>query len=318
MDKKLKAQKIISPLLIVLAALIWGISFVAQSEGGDVGSFTFQSIRCTLAFLSIGVVVLFQNNTKKARLNKKKYDSLKHWFDENKILTRAGLICGVTLAAGCIFQQFGIDMQGKDVSTGRAAFLTALYIIFVPVFGIFFKKKVGLMAWLSVAVGTVGLYFISITPGAGLTISTADIMLIACAVGYGAQIITVDSVSDKVDGVKLSCIQFGITAVIATILMLIFEKPDMEVIKANALPLLYSGVLSGGAAFTLQIIGQKHCNHILAPLLMSLESVFSGLADWVIRGNLPTQREFIGFAVMFVAIIMAQLPDFKFGKKAKQ
>ncbi len=318
MDRKLKAQKIISPLLIVLAALIWGISFVAQSEGGDVGSFTFQSIRCTLAFLSILVVVLVQNNTKTAKLNKKKYKNLKHWFNENKILTSAGIICGVTLAVGCIFQQYGIDMQGKDVSTGRAAFLTALYIIIVPIFGIFFKKKVGLMAWLSVAVGTVGLYFISITPGAGLSISTADIMLIICALGFGAQIITVDSVSDKVDGVKLSCIQFGITALIATVLMLIFEKPDIEVIKANAIPLLYSGVLSGGAAFTLQIIGQKHCNHILAPLLMSLESVFSGLADWVIRGNLPTEREFIGFAVMFVAIIMAQLPDFTLGKKAKK
>ena len=235
-----------------------------------------------------------------------------------ELLARTGLICGIALTVGCIFQQFGIDMQGKDVSTGRAAFLTALYIIFVPLFGLFFKKKVGLMAWLSVAVGAVGLYFISITPGEGLSMSAADIMLIICAVGYGAQIITVDSVSDKVDGVKLSFIQFGITAVIATILMIIFEKPDMEVIKANALPLIYSGVFSGGAAFTLQIIGQKHCNHILAPLLMSLESVFSGLADWVIRGNLPTQREFIGFAVMFVAIIMAQLPDFKIGKKSKQ
>ena len=318
MDKKLKAQKIISPLLIVLAALIWGISFVAQSEGGDVGSFTFQSIRCTLAFLSIGAVVLFQNNTKKAKLNKKKYNGIGHWMKENKLLARTGLICGIALTVGCIFQQFGIDMQGKDVSTGRAAFLTALYIIFVPIFGLFFKKKVGLMAWLSVGVGAVGLYFISITPGEGLSMSAADIMLIICAIGYGAQIITVDSVSDKVDGVKLSCIQFGITAIIATILMIMFEKPDMEVIKANALPLIYSGVFSGGAAFTLQIIGQKHCNHILAPLLMSLESVFSGLADWVIRGNLPTEREFIGFAVMFVAIIMAQLPDFKFSKKAKK
>ena len=317
MDKKLKAQKIISPLLIVLAALIWGISFVAQSEGGDVGSFTFQSIRCTLAFLSIGAVVLFQNNTKKAKLNKKKYNGIGHWMKENKLLARTGLICGIALTVGCIFQQFGIDMQGKDVSTGRAAFLTALYIIFVPIFGLFFKKKVGLMAWLSVGVGAVGLYFISITPGEGLSMSAADIMLIICAIGYGAQIITVDSVSDKVDGVKLSCIQFGITAVIATILMIMFEKPDMEVIKANALSLIYSGVFSGGAAFTLQIIGQKHCNHILAPLLMSLESVFSGLADWVIRGNLPTEREFIGFAVMFVAIIMAQLPDFKIGKKSK-
>ena len=317
MDKKLKAQKIISPLLIVLAALIWGISFVAQSEGGDVGSFTFQGIRCTLAFLSIGAVVLFQNNTKKARLSKKKYNGIGHWLKENKLLARTGLICGIALTVGCIFQQFGIDMQGKDVSTGRAAFLTALYIIFVPIFGLFFKKKVGVMAWLSVAVGAVGLYFISITPGEGLSMSAADIMLIVCAIGYGAQIITVDSVSDKVDGVKLSFIQFGVTAVIALILMFIFEKPDIEVIKANAIPLIYSGVFSGGAAFTLQIIGQKHCNHILAPLLMSLESVFSGLADWVIRGNLPTEREFIGFAVMFVAIIMAQLPDFKIGNKAK-
>lgn len=314
---KIKAQKIISPLLIVLAAIIWGISFVAQSEGGDVGSFTFQSIRCTLAFLSILVVVLVQDNTGKNKLNKKKYKSAKEWFDNNKILVYSGLICGVALAVGSIFQQFGIDMQGKDVSTGRAAFLTALYIIFVPVFGIFFKKKVGLMAWLSVAVGTLGLYFISIQPGAGFSISTADLMLIICAVGFGAQIITVDSVSNKVDGVKLSCIQFLIAAIIATILMLFFEKPDIEVIKENIVPLLYSGVLSGGAAFTLQIIGQKHCNHILAPLLMSLESVFSALADWAIRGNLPTQREFIGFAVMFVAIIMAQLPDFKFGKKSK-
>ncbi len=317
MDKKLKIQKIISPLLIVLAALIWGISFVAQSEGGDVGSFTFQSIRCTLAFLSIGVVVLFQNNTKKARLNKKKYNGISHWVKENKLLVRTGIICGIALTVGCIFQQFGIDMQGKDVSTGRAAFLTALYIIFVPIFGLFFKKKVGVMAWLSVAVGAVGLYFISITPGEGLSMSAADIMLIICAIGYGAQIITVDSVSDKVDGVKLSFFQFGITAVIATILMLMFEKPDMEIIKANAFNLIYSGVFSGGAAFTLQIIGQKRCNHILAPLLMSLESVFSGLADWVIRGNIPTDREFIGFAVMFVAIIMAQLPDFKIDKKAK-
>ncbi len=314
---KEKLQKIISPLLIVLAAIIWGISFVAQSEGGDVGSFTFQSIRCTLAFLSILVVVLITDNTKKARLKKKKYPDLKAWLKDNKTFVRASIICGIALAVGSIFQQFGIDMQGKETSTGRAAFLTALYIIFVPIFGIFFKKKIGLMAWLSVAVGTLGLYFISVQPGSGLGISLADIMLIICAFGYGVQIITVDSVSQEVDGVKLSCVQFLIAAVIATVLMFFFEKPDMEVIKANIVPLLYSGVLSGGAAFTLQIIGQKKCNHILAPLLMSLESVFSALADWVIRGNTMSSRELLGCAIMFAAIIMAQLPDFKIGKKAK-
>ncbi len=314
---KEKFQKIISPLLIVLAAIIWGISFVAQSEGGDVGSFTFQSIRCTLAFVSILAVVIVTDNTKKAKLQKKKYPDLKEWFKDNKTFVRASIICGIALAVGSIFQQFGIDMQGKETSTGRAAFLTALYIIFVPIFGIFFKKKVGLMAWISVGVGTLGLYFISVQPGSGLGISLADIMLIICAFGYGVQIITVDSVSQEVDGVKLSCVQFFIAAVIATVLMFLFEKPDIEVIKANIVPLLYSGILSGGAAFTLQIIGQKKCNHILAPLLMSLESVFSALADWVIRGNTMSSRELLGCAIMFAAIIMAQLPDFKIGKKAK-
>lgn len=307
--EKEKKLTILSPFLLVLAALIWGISFVAQSEGDDIGSFTFQGIRCLLACFAIFIVILIRDNTGKAKLTKKKYPNTKEWFADNKLLIRVGIICGIALTIANNLQQFGIGMQGKETSTGRAAFLTALYIIIVPLFGIFFKKKVKLTAWISVAVAVFGLYLLSVSPGAGFAISTADFILILCAVGFSVQIITVDRYSAEVDGVKLSCIQFLIAGVVSSILMFIFEKPDLHQILGQAVPLLYSGVMSGGVAFTLQIIGQKRCNHVLASLLMSLESVFSALADWVIRGNTMNQREILGCAIMFAAIILAQMPS---------
>lgn len=315
--EKQKVQKIISPLLIVLAALIWGASFVAQSEGGEMGSFTFQAIRNTLAFLSILLVVLIKEKTDKTKIRQKKHSGFKEFFADNKFLFKSGIACGIALSVGTMFQQVGIDMQGKEVSTGRAAFLTALYIIFVPILGIFLKKKVGLFAWVSVAIGALGMYFISIQPSEGFFISTPDILLIICAFGFAVQIMIVDKVSTRVDGIKLSCIQFLVTATVSCILMILFEKPDINVILDNIIPLLYSGCMSGGVAYTLQIIGQKNCNHILAPLLMSLESVFSALSDWAIRGNTMSEREILGCVILFVAIIFAQLPEFKIKKGSK-
>lgn len=307
---KEQSKKILSPLLLALAALIWGISFVAQSEGDDIGSFTFQGIRNMLAFFSILAVVLIKDNTGKAKLKKKKYGSIKAWTNDNKTLFKAGIICGITLTIATNLQQFGIGMQGKETSTGRAAFLTALYIILVPIFGIFFKKKVKPIVWLSVAFAVAGLYLISVKPDTGFGISSADIVLILCALFFSIQIITVDKYSAEIDGVKLSCIQFFIAGVLSVILMFIFEKPDINTILGQAGPLLYSGILSGGAAYTLQIIGQKNCNHVLSVMLMSLESVFSALADWVIRGNTMSSREILGCVIMFAAIIMAQSPEF--------
>lgn len=306
-----KKLKIISPFLLVIGAVIWGVSFVAQSEGGDIGSFTFQGIRCLLACFSIYIVVLVRDNFGKNKENKKKYPSIKAWYYDNKVLVKAGIICGIALTAANNLQQFGIDMQGKETSTGRAAFLTALYIILVPIFGVFLRKKIKPVAWLSVAVALVGLYLISIKPNTGFSISTADFLLILCAVFFSVQIITIDRYSPYIDGVKLSCIQFFIAGVVSTILMFIFEKPDINAILAQSVPLLYSGVMSGGIAFTLQIIGQKRCNPVLASLLMSLESVFSALADWIIRGNTMNTREILGCAVMFAAIILAQSSEFK-------
>ncbi len=315
-EKKLKA---LSPFLLVLAAVIWGISFISQSEGGEVGSFTFQTIRCTLAYLFIGLIVLIKNNTKTAKLNKTRYTGINDWLSENKTLVKCGIICGIALAFAGNLQQFGIELLGKDTSTGKAAFLTAMYIVIVPIFGIFTKKKLHALSWLSVAVAVGGLYLISVQPGAGLGISVADILLIACAVFFGIQIFAVDTLGKEIDGVKLSCIQFFVAATISAIGMFIFEKPELSAITDNAVHLLYSGVMSGGVAFTLQILGQKRCQPVLASLLMSLESVFAALSDWMIRGNTLNSRELLGCFVMFAAIILAQSPDFiKSRKKEKQ
>lgn len=315
--EKEKKLKIVSPLLLVLAAVIWGISFVAQSEGDEIGSFTFQGIRCFMACIAIFIVILIRDSAGKNKLKKKKYESAKDWFADNKTLLKSGLICGIALTAASNLQQFGIGMQGKETSTGRAAFLTALYIILVPILGIFLKRKIKLISWISVAIAAVGLYLISVKPDSGFGISTADILLILCALFFAVQIITVDVYSGRVDGVKLSCIQFFIAGFISCVCMFIFEKPDIHAILGQAVPLLYSGVMSGGVAFTLQIIGQKNCSPVLASLLMSLESVFSALADWVIRGNTMSPREILGCVIMFAAIILAQLSDMKIGSGKK-
>lgn len=311
-EKKLKA---LGPVLLILAAVIWGVSFISQSEGGEMGSFTFQAIRCTLAYLSIGLVVLITDNTKKARLNKPKYNGIKDWFSKNKTLVKCGIVCGIALTCAANLQQFGIDLMGKETSSGKPAFLTALYIVIVPVFGIFSKKKLHVLSWISVAVAVGGLYLISVKPETAFGISFADGLLIGCAVFFGIQIFAVDTMGKDIDGVKLSCIQFFIVATISAIGMILFEKPELSAIKDNAVHLLYSGVMSGGVAYTLQILGQKKCQPVLASLFMSLESVFAALSDWIIRGNKLNEREIIGCVVMFAAILLAQSPDFIKSKK---
>lgn len=315
---KEKISKISGPLLLVLAAIIWGVSFISQSEGGEIGSFTFQAIRCTLAYLSIGLVIFITDNTKKARIRKIKYSGLKDWFVQNKTLVKCGIICGIALTCAANLQQFGIDIMGKETSSGKPAFLTALYIVIVPVFGIFSKKKLHVLSWVSVAIAVCGLYLISVKPDTGFEISFADCLLIACAVFFGIQIFAVDTLGKNVDGVKLSCIQFFIVAAISATGMILFENPDISAIMDNSVHLLYSGVMSGGVAYTLQILGQKRCQPVLASLFMSLESVFAALSDWMIRGNSLNQRELIGCFVMFGAILLAQSPDFiksKIGEK---
>ncbi|MBR1810206.1 MAG: DMT family transporter [Clostridia bacterium] len=311
MAKTFNFKKILGPVILAVGALIWGISFVAQSEGGAVGSYTFQGTRNTLAFLTVGLVTLIRDLAQRKKKPRARYGSGKAFFSAHKTALLAGLLCGIAYTIAATVQQLGIDIMGTDVSAGRAGFLTALYIVLVPVLGIFLKKKITLKAWCSVAVAVVGLYLISVKPGTGFKISFADVLLIICALFFAIQILLIDSFSQKVDGLHLSCMEFFFASVVTVLMMFAFENPDIEVIKANWLMIAYSGVLSGGVAYTFQILGQQMTPPVLASLIMSLESVFSALSDWLIRGNTLNARELSGCVIMFAAITIAQLPEFK-------
>ncbi len=307
MNNKTGFQKILGPSLLAIGAVIWGISFVSQSEGGEMGSFTFQTIRNFMAFASIGIAALVSDAIK---VRGAEHKTAKEVLHINKTQIKAGVMCGVFLAIAVNLQQVGIDIHGKSVSAGRAGFLTALYIVLVPVLSVVLRKKITVKAWISVAIAVVGLYLISVKPGDGGGISTADLLLIGCALFFSFQIMTVDHYGDRVDGITLSCTEFLVAAILTLIVMLFTEKPDIKVINQNWGPLFYSGVMSGGVGYTLQILGQKHTKPVVASLIMSFESVFSALSDWIIRGNALNSREIAGCAIMFAAVILSQLPEF--------
>lgn len=292
------------PLCLLLAAVIWGISFVAQSEGASVGDFTFIGIRSLLASASIFVYILISST-----FSKKKNTAEPKRRENKKVLWICGTVCGLALCAATNLQQIGIRLLPEGTSVGKAGFLTALYIVLVPILGIFLKKRISPLVWGAVAIAVCGLYLIAIPKGSALGgITSADILLIACALCFAVHITLCDLFAPKADPVKISCIQFLVCGIISCIFMFIFEDFDIHKILKMSIPILYSGVLSGGVAFTLQIIGQRFTPPALAAMLMSLESTFSVIADWIIRGNKMSARELIGCAVMFSAIILAQLP----------
>ena len=201
------------------------------------------------------------------------------------------------------FQQFGI----KYTTVGKAGFITACYIVLVPILGLFLKKKCSPFIWLAVAMSVAGLYLLCITDG--FSIGKGDILVLICAVLFSFHILVIDYYSPKVDGVKLSCIQFLVCGILSGIPALIFEKPEMCAVLTAWQPILYAGVMSCGVAYTLQIIGQKNMNPTVASLILSLESCISVLAGWVILGQQLSAREITGCVIMFAAIILAQLPQ---------
>ena len=201
------------------------------------------------------------------------------------------------------FQQFGI----KYTTVGKAGFITACYIVLVPILGLFLKKKCSPFIWLAVAMSVAGLYLLCITDG--FSIGKGDILVLICAVLFSFHILVIDYYSPKVDGVKLSCIQFLVCGILSGIPALIFEKPEMSAVLTAWQPILYAGVMSCGVAYTLQIIGQKNMNPTVASLILSLESCISVLAGWMILGQQLSAREIAGCVIMFAAIILAQLPQ---------
>ena len=290
-------QQIKSSLILLLTATIWGVAFVAQSVGMEyIGPFTFNAIRCVLGGLVLIPVILV--------LKKKKETGAENQEKEDKkTLWAGGIACGVILCIASNLQQFGI----MEASVGKSGFFTALYIVMIPVIGIFIGKRPGIKLWFCVALAVVGMYLLCMKDGS-FTIERADIMLLLCALAFSFHILVVDYFSPKVDGVKMSCIQFFVCGVLSAVGMLFTETPDISNIQAAWLHLLYAGLLSCGVGYTLQIVGQKGINPVIASLIMSLESVISALAGWVILGQVLSPKEILGCVLMFVAIIITQIP----------
>ena len=285
-------------LLLLLTATIWGSAFVAQSVGMDyVGPFTFNCAR----FL-IGAVVLLPCIFLLDGLRKKDSPNPEIYSWKQKGLLSGGICCGLFLCVASNLQQIGIQYT----SVGKAGFITALYIVLVPVLGIFMNKKVGVKVWMGVALAVAGLYLLCMTEK--LSISRGDFYVLLCALVFSGHILTVDHFSPMVDGIRLSCIQFTVAGLLSGVMTLIFENPHISSLLAAWQPIAFAGIFSCGVAYTLQIIGQRDLDPTIASLVMSLESVVSVLAGWLILGQNLSARELGGCVLMAAAIVLAQLP----------
>ena len=298
----MKTGQMRNTLLLFLTAFIWGVAFVAQSVGGEqVGCFTFNGVRSLIGAVVLLPVIAFLDGQKKRELGEKEFQAQKGDF---KTLLLGGVCCGVMLCIASNFQQYGISFT----TVGKAGFITALYIIIVPVLGLFMKKKAGAKIWIGVALSTAGLYLLCMT-SERFSISKGDLLVLVCAGFFSLHILIIDHFSPKCDGVRLSCIQFFVCGVISMAAAFLFETPNLTTILSGWLPILYAGVMSCGVAYTLQIIGQKNMDPTVASLILSLESVFSVLAGWVILNQKLSARELFGCVLMFAAILLAQLPE---------
>lgn len=328
-------MKIKNGIMLLLTAAIWGVAFVAQSVGMDyVEPFTFNAVRSIIGGLVL-IPVIFLLNPKGGRKGGEAISDsgsdetvfeggrrlasdemasegggfpapdrrLAERRKERETLLAGGIACGVMLCLASNFQQFGV----RCTTVGKAGFITACYIVIVPVLGLFQKKKCGLNVWGAVFAAAVGLYLLCME-GDRFFLSKGDGLVFCCAILFSFHILVIDYYAPKTDGVKLSCIQFLVCGILSFLMMLIFEHPVLSDILAAKLPILYAGIMSCGVAYTLQVLGQKGMNPTIASLILSLESSISVLAGWLILGQKLGPRQLIGCGVMFGAIILAQLP----------
>ena len=306
----MKKHKILSNIALLTAALVWGFAFVSQEQAAKyVDTFTVNALRSFVAVIALIPLILFTSK----KSGRPVFEKTKA---DRKLLVTAGVLCGTFLCISSNIQQFGISLYPEDAAiSARSGFITALYVIFVPILGLFFKKKVGLNVWISVLVAIAGLYLLC--GSSGITgIYLGDIIILCCAVSFSFQILCIDHFIDRVDGVKLATIQFFTCGVLSLVLMLIFEKPPIEDIINASKYILYLGLMSSGVGYTLQIIGQKYSeNPTVASIIMSLESVFAALGGWLIMKKALSPLEILGCAIVFLAIVLAQI-EFKKKKKA--
>lgn len=292
-----------SSVMLLITAWIWGVAFVAQSEGMNyVGGFTFNACR-----FIIGGIVLIPCIFLLQKVNREQKKPLT--MEEKQARKRKGIVggvcCGVFLCLASSLQQFGIAFT----TVGKAGFITALYIILVPVLGLFMKKKVGRNVWFSVGIAALGMYLLCIKEG--FSVGKGDFLVFLCSIGFSLHILVIDYFSPKADGVVISCVQFFTAGIISGAGMFLFEQPSWGAITAAWMPVLYAGIMSCGVAYTLQVIAQKDIAPTIASLLMSLESVFSVLAGWLLLGQRLSGKELAGCVLVCVGIVLAQLPERK-------
>lgn len=284
-------------LLLTLTALIWGTAFVAQSLGMDyLGPFTFNGVRNFVAAVGLLPVIAF------LRRRQGEAEARGAAGNSRKTLWVGGVLCGLALGVASSLQQIGIQFT----TVGKAGFLTALYIVIVPLLGLLLKKRVALPVWVSVVIAAAGTYLLSIQED--FTIAAGDLFVILCAVCFSVHILLVDRFSPSVNGVELSCIQFLVAGVFSTIVAFLVETPNVQDILRSWGPILYTGLISSGVGYTLQILGQKDTPPAVASLIMSLESVFAALSGWLLLGQGMTGREAVGCALVFAAVVLAQIP----------
>lgn len=294
--------------LLALTAFIWGSAFVAQSVGMDyLGPFTFNSIRSLMGGIVLIPVIFAMRRIGRKRTGQEQTGHTGSGTDgtaaENRSLLIGGICCGVALAVGSSLQQIGL----MYTSAGKAGFITALYILIVPVMSLALGKRAGIKVWIGVALAVVGMYFLCITDG--FSIAKGDACVLLCAIAFSVHILVIDYFAPKVDGVTLSCIQFFVCGILCAVPMLVSEQPQTGQILDAWLPLTYAGVLSCGVAYTLQVVAQKNTDPTVASLLLSLESVFSVITGWIVLGEHLSRREMFGCALVFTAVILAQLPS---------
>jgi len=298
-------------IILLLTALIWGVAFVAQSAGmDDVGPLTFSGTRTLLGAIVLLPVIIIRDRAAMKKMTPEQITDKKS-ADKKAIIN--GCVLGLVFCIATNTQQYAF----LDSAPGKIAFITALYIFFVPLLGLFIKKKVPLVTWICVVFGLIGLYFLCIDPANLGAINKGDLLAIICSVIFSVHILLIEKFAPDVDGIKLSCIQFAVAGVISCILMFIFEDPQIAAIKSALIPILYAGILSCGLAYTFQIVGQKYTEATVASLLLCMESVFGVIASAIILHDILAPREIFGCAIMFAAIILSQFSDI-LTKKLKQ
>lgn len=293
------SKKLFSVLILLLASIIWGLAFSAQKDAGELGGFTVGAARNLFATLFLIPVMPLMDMISKS--GRQMIRNGRPDFTRSEIV--GGIIAGVFMTFATALQQNGI---GDGTDAGKAGFITALYVVIVPIYALFFGKKSPLSVWISVGIAVVGFYLLSVK--SDFTIVPSDILILLCAFIFAGQIMTIDIFSERCEGIRLSLIQFLTGFILNLIFALIIESPiDISLVGENILSLLFLGVFSSGIAYTLQVIGQKNLNPGVASILLSLESVFGAIGGAIIFGETMTPRETVGCVIVFSAVILSQI-----------